>query len=153
MSESRRDRNPYSPPQAPVADAPGADLLPPKNVRVAVWLLWISVVLNIAAGVHATVSTSSGIDVLAGVLTLTTVCAIAFGLAFWIFGAIARGRRWARIVGTAIVLLLFADMVGPAFSGIPLLFALVYLVEFSLQGVAVALLFTPSANAWFRPRD
>jgi hypothetical protein len=152
VSESRLDRNPYSPPKAPVADAPIAELPRPRNVRVAVWLLWISVVLNIAAGVIATVSTSSAIDGLAGILTLSTVCAIAFGLAFWIFGAIARGRRWARIVGTAIVLLLFADMAGAGFSGIPLLSALTYLVEFSLQAVAVALLFTPSANAWFRPR-
>lgn len=153
MSESRLGRNPYTPPEAPVADAPVAGLPRPRNVGVAVWLLWIHFVVNIAARVYATVSTSSGIGVVAGLVTLSIICVIAFGLAFWIFGAIAKGRRWARVVGAVIVLIHVADIVGMALGGISLFGGLAYFAELSLQGVAVVLLFTPSANAWFRPRE
>ena len=143
--------NPYSPPQTAVADVPAPAR--PGNVTIAIWLVWAALILSPAVGIHQAVYTSSGIGVVAGLVTLALMYVIVVGLGIWIIGAAAKGARWARIVVSILALLQVASIVTAAVQGFSHYAAPVRYLEALLFSAALVLLFTPAANAWFRPRE
>jgi len=152
--------NPYQPPAASVTDVPDPDAVTrPIAVTRAVQLLWATFT---AGFVLATIEviTDPGTNpyfwLSLGVAIGTF--AVIFGISFWIYGAIYAGRNWARIlllvltiVVTVILLAAFA-MVG-RMAEIPADIKRELIIsgsQFAVTFVATALLFTPSANRWYR---
>ena len=144
------NHNPYSPPRAEVVAADEEGPVRPRNVTIAVWLLGFAALLGVLASGYHTLSTSTGIDIVALALTYLTGAAVAF---FVVWG-VSNGWRWARILVSAVLLL----QVKPAFTalsdGVEWFDGLVLVATLVPSAVATILLFTPSANAWFRrPRE
>jgi hypothetical protein len=146
-------RNPYSPPQAAVADAPAPGPPCPGNVTAALWLMGAAFFASPLVSIHEAVYTGSGIGAVAGIVTLALVYVLMIALGFWVFSAVVKGRRWGRIVASIVALLEIVS-VGSAFlRGIALYGWPVRLLDLFLLCGAVVLFFTPPANAWFRRRD
>ena len=157
--------NPYTPPSSVVADPalPGV-IERPQNVTWAVQLMWLGFALGIAGGAYGLL-----FEPVPGVVTRTTliivtaiIWAIGFGIAWWIFGALGKGRNWARIL-TAIVFCLnvlaviWMAKVMPGnfqtwFASASALNVLVYLLQLIIYAAAVGLTLTPSASPWFKQR-
>jgi hypothetical protein len=144
--------NPYSPPQAAVAEMPDGPPRP-KSVRLAVWLLWPSLILGTVMAVHTVASTSGGSERTFQLIAIAILSAVTLGLAAWVFWSMAKGLRWARIVCSVFLLLRVFALVSLFRGGVTLFEGAIHGVEFLLEIVAAVLLFTPSANAWFRPRE
>ncbi len=147
------NHNPYSPPQAAVADAPVVGPARPRNVTLAIWLLCAALFMSPLVSVHEAIYTSSGIGIVAGLVTLAIIYVLIIAVAFWVIRAAAKGRRWSRIVIAIVVLLQIVSMVSTIFGGIPMYGAPVRYLELTLLSGVAVLLFTPSANAWFQKRD
>ena len=144
------NHNPYSPPRAEVVAASEEGPVIPGNLTIAVWLLGFAAFVGVLASAWHTLSSSTGIDIVAFALTYLT----GFALACFVIWGVSKGWRWARILVSAVFLL----QVKPAFTeisdGIGLFDGLVLVATFVPTAVAIVLSFTPSANAWFRrPRD
>jgi Asp-tRNA(Asn)/Glu-tRNA(Gln) amidotransferase A subunit family amidase len=145
------DRNPYSPPQSPVADFQESHRLAPKppRVAIAVKLFWLELCVST---IHAAwqLFDSVGDTTLVGIVLALAVPTL--GLEAWVIYKISRGRNWARIVALVSVTLaiLFAlSSLKQTFSQstIP---AVLTAVETGLDVVALYLLFTAQANQWFK---
>lgn len=158
-------QNPYAPPAATVADLDDrtVSLDRPRNVVLAVRLLWTEVAIGIPGLVYEAFNPPgddsdpslywthlAGLAVTVGFLALSVI----------INWKIWQGRNWARIVGLVLLIVgLLMSVIGYATSyfvsnevpdlGTPL-FAAVYLLQTLLDIVAIWLLFTASANAWYR---
>lgn len=143
-------RSPYAPPRAEVRDLErgGLPLQKPKQIALAVTLLWLSLVLGAVASL----------------LDLRYVQSTAPGLAKWIIPLtvlgmlallavlISSGHNWARIVFLVIFLM----------GALPYLFTLPNIFSRSLvagsasaaqvilQAVAICLVFSRPASGWFR---
>jgi hypothetical protein len=155
--------NPYTPPAAIVADAESDNLAQrPRHVTLAVRLCWFGVALGLPAGIYSifTQPLPEGMPrgVLAGISIFSWL--IGFAIVYWIFGAVAKGRNWSRIllaVGLGLNLLVWAVlgktmMATLAASGTGWTL-IVYLLQALIYATAVVLTFTPSAKPWFAPRD
>jgi hypothetical protein len=132
--------NPYSPPQASVADPPVAGPARPKNVTLAIWLLCTALVISSLVSVHQAVYTASGIGVVAGLVTLALIWVLYIAVGFWVLRAAAKGRRWSRVVISIVALLQIVSIVSAFVEGAAQYAAPVRFLEMS------------SANAWFRKR-
>jgi hypothetical protein len=157
--------NPYTPPSTVVADpALPAVRERPQNVTWAVQLMWLGFALGIAGGAYGLFfEAAPGIVSRLTIIIITAVTwAIGFGIVWWIFGALGKGRNWARIL-TAIVFCLnvlaaaWVAKTMPAnvrtwFSGTSALGPIIYLLQLVIYAVAVVLTLTPSASPWFRQR-
>ncbi len=157
--------NPYSPPTAEVADIPGdaVSLERPPNVTLGIRVLWAELALGLVTlGVDGFTAPAEDPDENAW---LVNVAALVFTLA--VSGVMAlftwyawRGRNWARIVHLVVLTFgllttLFALVVSkwllPDLAAIRAEFLDVYYAGQTLLNVAgVLLLFTPSANRWYR---
>jgi hypothetical protein len=151
------ERNPYAPPQAVVADPRiEYDLSTrPREVNVAVKLLWIGFALGVLASLlnwqYAIAKTS----------WLYFVLGQAFGVAIgvWFIHKIATGRNWMRILFLifmiiAVVGLLAALLWAPlrevyaeAFTRNS--FIALRIVPYVLQLAALVLVYTRPARIWF----
>lgn len=157
--------NPYSPPTAEVADIEGdtASHERPANVTLGIRVLWAELALGLVALVVGGDATLAG-D-LDGDMWMANVAGLVYVLA--VFGVTAlftwyawRGRNWARIlhlvlllfgVLTTIFALVASNWLFPELQGNGMEFFDVYYVGQTLLNVAgVLLLFTPSANRWYR---
>ena len=133
----------YAPPQTVVEDT--ADVRRgerPRSVATAMKLLWASFALGIPSAVEGYLETPAWWFVVVTLLVTT--------FAVFLYVKLAAGRNWARIVLTALVVLSIVALAAPAE---PRLFIL-RVLDFSclaLELVAVWLLFTREAAAWFRP--
>jgi hypothetical protein len=135
----------YRPPQAHVEDSarPAARGPRPITVWIAVLVLLVTAALELVPLVneHRLGRYPLG-EVLAMLAVFGAVMAVDFALIVMIF----RGAGWARLAYLAI----YALMVNSAFSGtVTKLDALKAIA----QTIAMLLLFTPPALAWFRHRD
>jgi hypothetical protein len=149
--------NPYAPPHAQVRDI-DPDRRPlnkPKQVKLAVALLWISLALGplnlllddkspartIVASQPAFLGLMAGV---VGVLALMAVLVVF----------IYRGRNWARVV--YLVMYLLGAL--PWLLSLPVLFGrspvagAVYVVQGTIQAVALYFIFSQPGSAWFRRR-
>ncbi|MDQ3762251.1 MAG: hypothetical protein M3460_11355 [Actinomycetota bacterium] len=173
-SELPGRQSPVPPPppgsyQVPAAPARGPR---PRGVEISFWL-WI---VNLTLGVIGSLSALTQIDrlraeainsavaqnptldrsliesVATGVLIGTVLVGLLFIAIGFVFVFLMRGgRNWARIVlavlgGLTVLLVLFGltNATGPV---------LVTYVQLLLLVGAIATMFGPAANAWFRPRN
>lgn len=146
------NRNPYAAPEARVADPIEGLLERPAQVTYAVWLLWTSLAI-------ALISTLLNLTDLTALMVLSvTALVIAAEMLFfaWTTFKIATGRNWARwlllLMTTAIGLpsiLMVPSAILVAWHHSPLLGTL-RMLSWVAQWVALGLLFTPRAGAWFK---
>jgi drug/metabolite transporter (DMT)-like permease len=160
MSDSR-----YSPPAATVADVESSveSLERPRIVTIGICLLWAEIVSGIPGLVYS-VFTPPQEDP-DGSMYWVHVGGLVVQFAFVALSVFLthmswKGRNWARVV--YLVLLIFGlvmGLVGYAVSYFVLQQGLdmeptwesaVYLLQVLLDIVAIWLLFTPGANAWYR---
>jgi len=157
--------SPYTPPSSVVADpAPPAVMERPQNVTWAVQLMWLGFAIGIAGGAYDAFfeTPPNGISRTTLIIVTTVMWAIVFGISWWIFGALGKGRNWARIL-TAIVFCLNAlaaiaiTSIMPGnfrvwLAGASGLSLIIYLLQLIIYAVAVGLTLTLSGSPWFRQR-
>jgi hypothetical protein len=142
------ERNPYAPPVSPVADPVAARSERPKEVTLAVKLLWASFFIGI---VGVFLRPAQQVPFIAIVI----VSIVAFGFWAWVITCIASGRNWARILFFVLI-------------GIGLAFAVVFLsatlalyrerpfngflaaVNYAMEIYTLYLLLTGPAREWFK---
>jgi hypothetical protein len=163
---SQASRNPYSPPTAAVTTAPSAPVprVPaPWSVWCGVWLYILSFVLYLVldrtiAPVRPTETLAT--PVIHGPLAMVTgvaVVVLIFGAPAWLLFKVTRRHNWARItlsLVSALGFALFSPYLFQVLASHPADVAPVFANE-ALEVVALVLLFTPSANQWFKsaPED
>ena len=141
------ERNPYAPPVSVVADPAELRSERPKEVALAVKLLWASFFIGIASVFLRPAQQVPFIAVM-------IVSILAFGFWAWVITAIGKGRNWARILFFVLV-------------GIGLVFAILFLsttlalyrerpfngflaaLNYALEIYTLYLLLTAPARGWF----
>jgi hypothetical protein len=130
----------YAPPAAAVADAFMDSGPRPQQVTVAVRLAWTSFVLGLPIALYLVAQSPVAMSVvmlLMGVLVIT------------IYRALARGRNWARIALTVLLVLSLIDLFVP--SELPAGLMILSRATLVLDVVVVVLLFRRESGRWFRP--
>ena len=153
-------RNPYAPPESPVADPELAAPTPiekPSTVVHAIRLTWISLATSVVSMVLGWKPFIASLEIpedmgttLHTIIIVVLVASVLVTL--WMIWKLNEGRNWMRIlflVGTVFSLLNqpFTDMgqQGWIFDGGSL-------IAFVLQTCATVLLFLPASAPWFRKR-
>lgn len=113
----------------------------------------VALFMSLSVSIHQAVYTSSGIGVVAGLVTLAMTSVLFIAVGFWVLRAAAKGKRWSRIVVSIVALLQIVSIVSSVIEGVPQYAAPVRYLETALMSGVIVLLFTSSANAWFRRRD
>jgi uncharacterized membrane protein YfhO len=150
------DNTLYAPPRAVVADiVPGPSMARPWQVRVAVALCWLIVVLTVPDLVNSILAAVPDVS------RLTAFLAAIYGLAIVVVVLLAtlnvlmaRGYRWARIVFSVVTLLdllVRCQNVSVGFEQ-AWYFGVLNIAVTLLDIAALCLLFTGPANAWFKTR-
>ena len=159
------NHNPYAPPVAAVEDVqPSAPAERPRNVTLAVRLLWLAIFAGLPGAIYGMFNDELPPGVSRAIVTVASLImyALLYALMSWLIGAAGKGRHWARVTHAVLISLNVLGVVwlapkvihNPAFA--PLLKSIynivVYLLQTAMDVVAVVLLFTPSANAWYKTR-
>ena len=146
--------NPYSPPAAQVADASVPAVQRPWQMKVAVRLLWASIVIGLVGIGFEPATISSTIEKLPlfGVVVVLSAMVVMFAMIAVVIVCIARGHRWARIVYSALVALNFIGIYGGVTSSFAIswYYGALYLLGIAVDLTSVILMFSPPANRWFR---
>jgi hypothetical protein len=148
------NRNPYAAPEATVADPVERPGQRPTQVSYAVRLLWVSVAISLIASLLNFQTLQAQAAPLPPA-TVLLIILISPALLAWITSRVAARRNWARrlfLVLTALGMLLLPLTLHATLAlwwskpavGVP------GVVNWVLQLVALGLLFTPRAGAWFR---
>lgn len=141
----------YAPPGTDVADPALVPALParPRQVQMAVGLLWLSLVLSLPEAVLSNRQADEEGRGLMFVLSLVLI----FGFVGFLNVKIHQGRNWARIVVLLLTALSVAMMLFPSgelgAEG-PLLQGL-YLFDVLIEVVAMYLVFSRPGSLWFKP--
>jgi hypothetical protein len=156
-------RNPYSPPAAPVGPEDRHEPVP-GVLRLAAllfgasYLLFyflippmrpISVTLAMPAGnAKAAVETANAASTYLGMGLL----ALGFGAPLWLLFKALKGRSWARITLTLLIVavLVYFLEVAHTYSTGSRAHWIAWLADAALELVALALFFTPTASRWYR---
>jgi hypothetical protein len=148
--------NPYAPPTAPVTDIePAGSLERPPIVSRAVFLLWASFVLIFPGAVyniiHPDPDMSRGETIVFWIFGL----GISGAISYWLNTSAWKGKGYARWVLAVLSVLGFALVLWAEreFPELPKSPWYIQSIDFLSSIVAVAgnaLLFVPSANAWYR---
>ena len=146
------ERNLYAPPAAPVADPLESLEDRPARVAWAVWLLWVSV----AIGVIAPILQFTVLFSFSTVIYMLAVNLVRNAVAAWLILKTGERRNWARILvlvwvllGVGLIVYRWQVYIG-SFKASSLLGAATWVTKLALDCTAVALLFTPAANRWFK---
>jgi hypothetical protein len=146
--------NPYAPPKSAVADVEvhTEDDVRPKNVNIAVTLLWVSAALSLLSSVIRALKGEFAPNDSTGILILTIVLSLV--IACWFNIKIATRRNWARIVW---VVLFAAGMLILLFNGklltrLGTMQTILYVVQHLIAITSAVLLLTPSSNRWYKRR-
>ena len=146
-------KSPYTPPSSNVTDVT-PERSKPRQVRWAVKLLWIDLMLSVPA---AFLSYQRGADQYdgAGAAIAVALTAALFALAAFVIVNLDRGFNWARIIQVVLVglaLLMMSvpgnDLAPPA----PIETVLEY-VTLALEIIALYLVFTRPGTSWYARRD
>jgi len=120
----------------------------PRQVQIAVALLWLSLALGIPEAVLSTRPVEGG-----GVgVALTVIMLLLFGLVGFLNLKVYQGRNWARIVMLALTVLSVVVMLFPSDESRadgPLLQGL-YLFDVLIEVVAMYLVFSKPGSLWFK---
>jgi len=146
--------NPYAPPTTQVADIDTSlPIAPPREVRIAVVLCWISLVSALPA-IYGNFSGPDPAVAMAFYVGLGSFYVALFAFAIWLIVMIGRARNWARIVYAVLtglnLIAALGDIPG-TFAG-PWYSSSASLLTTALDLVIVVLLFRPASNAWYRAR-
>lgn len=138
---------PYAPPTATVADPALAVPAAPRQVSLALRLLWVSLLLGVPLLVMSTQRLPEG-----GATVFTVVFQLLiFALVAWLYVCIARRRQWARIVTLLLTLLGLVFMVwAPTPDDTSVVERLIAGLSTVLDLAAMVLLFGAPASRWFR---
>lgn len=142
---------PYSPPKSKVTDPPEAEHPFPKplQVRIAVALLWISILLVAPTTyVEYTVTQDNAARV---ILLVFTGVMIAF--ACFLNVKISSGRNWARVTFLIVLVLSWILMFLPGGRDLTTMEIAVNGASAIVDAVAAYLLFTRPGALWFLPRS
>jgi hypothetical protein len=148
-------QTPYSPPLAPVSDPPEPEVPKPPAIWRATRCLLISATIVVLAAAFAVAGVSGS---RAGVLLLIAVNLASVGFLALIVWKLNAGRNWARWLFLVLYVLgtvMFAGglaLTPQAFLSLPRLDQAAALVQFALQGAALAFMFTPAAGHWLRSK-
>jgi hypothetical protein len=144
--------NPYQPPKSRVDDVSPARELPPQPTTVLIAVILLSIKLTIDVMVDlTTLQDRQEFERIPLVLSVAIVSVLVL-LVAWLIWKINAARNWARITYLIVLVcgfLVFAVRLA-AGTGEPFQLTIGKLLESLLPIVAMVLLFTPSANAWFR---
>ena len=144
------ERNPYAPPVSTVADPVEVRSERPKEVTLAVKLLWLSFFLGLISLFFQPAMNNR----LQGVAVLI-VMGISFAIWAWVISKIAKGRNWARITFLVLGILgtvfniVATPMMMPLYKAQPVS-AAISLVNFVLEIYTIYLMLTAPARAWFK---
>lgn len=144
--------SPYAPPQAAVEKISGDAPERPKEVNRAVTLLWVSFGIGMASTLVNMVIQSRRIPMafMFGIIGMV----IGTLIALWIYGAIAKGRNWARLlylILTPFWLLTLPILLYQLSLGLTTgLQVLASFVNFGIAAYVFYLLLTGPAREWFR---
>jgi hypothetical protein len=151
------DHNPYSPPSAPVADPPSIQPMErPITVTIAVRLLWLMTGLSTVGGVILMSQVAPPFAIAPWFIPLMVVVYCAgLALVWWIFGAVAKGRNWARIVVAVFGAISLFNIWITTRAVLPQTdwMRAGLIVRSAFWVVAAILLFVPKSRPWFAPRD
>ena len=116
----------------------------------AVWLIWMSIVLNIPTSIYEFGRIQDG-----GLLvesSLVVAFVLVYGLEIALALLIGRGRNWARITFLVLVALSFASVLPglPVFLTYPVSQLALNTGILAAELAAIYLLFTPPGSRWFR---
>ena len=143
--------NPYSPPATRVIDA--AEPERPHAVKVALWLFWIALAIEISVWIQGWDDMNTGM-----ISPLRYFAAmIGFGIAVWLYLKIRQGRNWARITVLVIALVRGAVVFAPIVMEWRLYYYLYRASFFALMTeqilifTALYLVFVPGRE-WFKRR-
>jgi uncharacterized membrane protein HdeD (DUF308 family) len=152
--EPNMDNNPYAPPRTVVADIESPfDLPRPREVTGAVRLYWLALLVAVPSAIYDMFTTPvPGATLAMLVIIFGVIWALVLGLMYWIYSSIGKGRNWARILTTVLVVvgLLFSFWAVPVMFAQSTLSGITYLVQTALNVWATVLLYKEPANTWFR---
>lgn len=150
MSDNR-----YAPPAAAVVAEEPQNTERPPIVGLALKLLWAGFAVSCATSLYNLFIVSNGppalrtVGIIGALFGLTVAAAICYA----VFTAVARGRAWARWVLAVLVVLAVGTLTWMWWSGTVRWQAFAsLLVRASLNATALAMLFSPAANAWYREK-
>lgn len=141
------ERNPYAPPVSAVADPVEVRSERPKEVALAVKLLWCSFLVGVVAIFLRPQQQEPFVVVL-------IVCIVVGAFWAWVITLIASGTNWARILffvmtGIGVIVgVLLLKVTLPIYTAHPVSGAVAAL-NYTLQICALYLLLTAPARAWF----
>jgi len=144
----------YAPPNSPVADVvpTKSDAVissAPQLVKIATSLLWLSLAIGVCSALYVAAARSHNAEALA---VIVVVMGVVFGLYRGLILAIRRGRNWARIFLSIMMLggyLLTVLRPGRYFPK-DTVGAVVWAIQAMMQTTALCLLFSRPARPWFR---
>jgi hypothetical protein len=140
----------YAPPATEVADPPLVPALPsrPRQVQIAVALLWLSLALGIPEAILSTRQVEGdGMGAAFAVVML-----LVFGLVGFLTLKVYQGRNWARIAMLVLTVLSVIMMLFPSDESRaegPMLQGL-YLFDVLIEVVAMYLVFSKPGSLWFK---
>jgi hypothetical protein len=145
--------NPYSAPKAVVADPKLVAVERPRVVTRAVALLWISFLAALVSSyLDVAFPEDAGADsVWIGIFVITTIW---LAVVAWLIFKLARGRNWARFLYLILAVLSYGLLAfawqefAADFRNEPVK-AAVGVAGMTMELVAMYLLFTKPANAWY----
>ena len=150
------ERNPYAPPVSAVTDPAEFRGERPKEVTLAVKLLWISFFLGLAGTfLQPITATTPGHSVPGQWIIVLIGGAIVFGMWALVIAKIAQGRNWARILFLVLVVLGLAVTISVIPTALALYKArpssgVLSLTNFVLEVYTMYLLLTAPAREWFK---
>jgi len=159
---SAAGHNPYAPPAATVSDveAPAAPRARPRSVTLGIAVLWANAALALLYNGLFLRTRVPDLPSPMFAAILLVYALLGVGIAAWVSIKLARGRNWMRMLLLVVMLIALLSLtvllrnwaiVQRLYANAPALGALSGL-RLILDIVLLALLFTPTANAWFRPR-
>jgi hypothetical protein len=141
--------DPYGAPRSRVADRPRrrAIEVKPKEVRYAVWLLWLCIPLWLPASIREYGQASNAMRSAEAVALLLILLVFVLLIFF-----INRGHNWARISFLVLTLLSLISLIGSwsEIMSYPPLYLGLNVALLLIEAIVLYLLFTRPGALWFR---
>jgi len=148
--------NPYAPPVAPVSDVdPPVSRDRPPSVILAVRLLWGGFGLSVVVSLYGMFSLPDNAPRFLVAVMMLIGMAIGGAIAYGLFTAAWRGKAWARwaiavFVAFEIAMDIYVYATLPSGVVVAWQNSTASFIRMAVYVAAIALLFSPTANAWYR---
>jgi hypothetical protein len=141
--------DPYAAPRSRVADRPPrrAIEVKPKEVRYAVWLLWLCIPLWVPASIY---EYGRAPDAVRNAVAVTLLLVLSVFVLLMFF--INRGHNWARISFLVLTLLSLFSAIGSysQLASYPRLYLGLNIALLLIDAIVLYLLFTRPGALWFK---